>query len=428
MTAVPTERRELSESVPHREPSALGRCIAAESADFAEHYWDQRPLHSRAADLPRDFTDLLSPDAVDELIAQRGVRTPFIRMAKDGALLSRSCFTAPGGLGAEMPDQVDSAGVLTQFAAGATVVLQGLHRLWPPIMEFSRGLVDDLGHPVQANAYITPPSNRGFDPHYDTHDVFVLQVSGTKEWIVHAPVHDRPLPHQPWTTHRGAVASAAQSEPFLHATLRPGDALYLPRGWIHSARAQGETSIHLTIGVAPTTRYDVVQLLATVLGDDAALRRALPLGINQTDAAALADKISEAVALTVKALSDSSLLSDTVANAVGERFISLTRPEPVRPLATLTAMTNLDEQTPVQRRHGLVVTEFASDSAAVIKLADREIAFPPQCAPALKAIIACDMVTARELPGLSVEDALVVLRRLLREGVVVAVSTAPIRE
>ena len=143
--------------------------------------------------LPRDFSDLLSADTVDELIAERGVRAPFIRLAKEGDVLARDCYLGSAGFGAEMPDQVDSAKVLGQFASGATIVLQGLHRLWPPLIDFVRHIVDDLGHPAQANAYITPPSSRGFDPHYDVHDVFVLQTSGHKHWTVHEPVHTDPL-------------------------------------------------------------------------------------------------------------------------------------------------------------------------------------------------------------------------------------------
>jgi len=36
---------------------------------------------------------------------------------------------------------VDSARVLAEFAGGATIVLQGLHRLWPPVIDFVRGKV-----------------------------------------------------------------------------------------------------------------------------------------------------------------------------------------------------------------------------------------------------------------------------------------------
>ena len=196
------------------------------------------------------------------------MRAPFIRLAKEGDVLAKDCYLSAAGFGAEMPDQVDSAKVLAQFTAGATIVLQGLHRLWPPLIDFVRQAVDELGHPVQANAYITPPTNRGFDPHYDVHDVFVLQAAGQKRWIVHEPVHDHPLPSQPWTQHRAAIAERVNDDPVIDTVLSEGDALYLPRGWIHSAQAMETTSIHLTIGVSPLTGIDiartVIDELATV--------------------------------------------------------------------------------------------------------------------------------------------------------------------
>ncbi len=87
----------------------LSRCVATDIGLFAAQYWGRRPLLSRSGALPRDFSDLLSPAAVDELIAERGVRAPFIRLAKTGDVLGRDCYTGPAGFGAEMPDQVDSA-------------------------------------------------------------------------------------------------------------------------------------------------------------------------------------------------------------------------------------------------------------------------------------------------------------------------------
>ena len=62
----------------------------------------------------------------------------------------------------------------------------------------------DLGHPVQANAYITPPSNRGFDPHYDVHDVFILQTAGVKDYYFRANTvaADETAPPGPPPIHR----------------------------------------------------------------------------------------------------------------------------------------------------------------------------------------------------------------------------------
>src|SRR5262249_7031609 len=167
-------------------------------------------------------------------------------------------FTRGGGGGASVADQAADDKVLAAMADGATLVLQALHRTWPPLVEFGSTLAGELGHPVQVNAYITPPQSQGFAPHYDVHDVFVLQVAGRRRGTFHPPVVEAPLESQPWEQFRDEVAVQAQQDPLIDTVLEPGDALYLPRGTIHAALAQGETSIHLTVGVHPLTRTHLV--------------------------------------------------------------------------------------------------------------------------------------------------------------------------
>ncbi|GAA1054053.1 JmjC domain-containing protein [Dietzia natronolimnaea] len=405
----------------------LERCVACGRDEFAAAVWGQRPLLTPAAELPRDFSDLLSPQMVDEIIAERGVRTPFVRMAREGTLVDRACFTRAGGFGAQMPDQIDPDGVLTQFAAGATIVLQGLHRFWPPIIDFVRGMTADVGHPVQTNAYITPPANRGFDPHYDVHDVFVLQVSGTKRWRVHEPVHHHPLPDQPWTDHREAIAERSRDEPVIDAVLEPGDCLYLPRGWVHSAEAQGDTSIHLTVGVAPFTGHDVATAMIEALASEEELRASLPLGLAPVDAASTAEHTREVLEVLARLIAEKQdQLSDLAGDALATQYLDLTRPAPVRPLATLDAVATLDPETRVRWRDGLHgrVDYDGSDGGnldtVVLKLPTKSISFPAVCAPALHTVLEGAPVSAGTLPGLDAADGLVVLRRLLREAVLVA--------
>ncbi|AVZ38451.1 MULTISPECIES: cupin domain-containing protein [unclassified Dietzia] len=401
---------------------ALSRCVACSADEFAARVWGQRPLLTRAAELPRDFTDLLSPAMVDEIIAERGVRTPFVRMAREGTLVDRACFTRSAGFGAQIADQLDPDGVLTQFAAGATIVLQGLHRFWPPIIDFVRGITSDVGHPVQTNAYITPPANRGFDPHYDVHDVFVLQVSGTKRWRVHEPVHRHPLPDQPWTDHREAIAERSRDEPVTDAVLEPGDCLYLPRGWVHSAEAQGDTSIHLTVGVAPLTGYDMARAVIEALASEEELRASLPFGLAPADAARAEPQAREVLDVLARLIEERrEELSDLSGDSLAKKYLDLTRPAAIRPLATLDAVDSLHVDTPLRWRDGLhgSIDESGSDTV-VLRLPTKAITFPAICAPALRAAMTGDPVTAGVLPGLDEADGLVVLRRLLREAVLVA--------
>ncbi|MCV7420316.1 cupin-like domain-containing protein [Mycobacterium yunnanensis] len=397
----------------------LTRCIGADPQTFAREHWGRLPLLTRAADLPRDFSDLLSVDDVDELLSERGVRAPFIRVAKEGEVLARERYLSPAGFGAEMPDQVDSAKVLDQFASGSTIVLQGLHRLWPPMIDFVRAMVDDLGHPVQANAYVTPPQNRGFDAHYDVHDVFVLQTAGTKHWIVHEPVHPDPLPSQPWTDHRDAIGERVRDEPVVDAVLNPGDALYLPRGWIHSARALGATSVHLTIGVSAFTAVDVVRAVVDQLAADAEFRRSLPMGADLTDQSEMAATATKLIAELSERLRDHAAdLGEHAATSLRWRFADRTRPVAVRPLASLVAAENA-ATTSVRWRPGLVATVRRHDGRVTVTLSDRTISLPESCADALEALHAGVVAEAGSLPGLDAADGEVVIRRLLREAVVV---------
>jgi lysine-specific demethylase/histidyl-hydroxylase NO66 len=172
---------------------ALNRCVACGLDRFAAEHWGRAPLLTRGAELAAGFDDLFGAAAVDELVSRRGLRIPFLRMAKDGKVLPGATFTRGGGAGASIGDQAADDRVLAAMADGATLVLQALHRTWPPLVEFGSRLAQELGHPIQINAYITPPESQGFAPHYDVHDVFVLQVTGRKRWTIHEPVVVDPM-------------------------------------------------------------------------------------------------------------------------------------------------------------------------------------------------------------------------------------------
>ena len=400
----------------------LSRCIATDPQTFARDHWGRAPLLSRADALPRDFSDLLSARAVDELLAERGVRAPFIRVANEGEILAREGYLGPAGFGAEIPDQVDTAKILAQFTAGATIVLQGLHRLWPPLIDFVRAVVDDVGHPVQANAYVTPPKGRGFDPHYDVHDVFVLQTAGRKHWTVHEPVHTDPLSAHAWTGHREAISRRVRDEPVIDTVLTAGDALYLPRGWVHSAQALGDLSIHLTIGAAPLTAMDIVRAVVDQLENNEEFRRSLPLGLDVTDQNEMMAATTKVIAELTETMRDgAAVLGEAAATGLSQQFAARTRPVAVRPLATLEAAERA-ATTAVRWRHGLIATIERRGGRLLLRLPDRTVSFPGSCTAAVAAIHSGRVVDAATLPGLDSADGEVVIRRLLREAVVVPVS------
>ena len=332
--------------------SVLSRLVAVEPAEFARDYWGRQALLSPADRLPSPYADLLDADTIDELVSERGLRTPFLRVAKGGSTLGDPAFTAPGGLGANVADQVSDDKLVRLFADGSTLVLQGLHRMWPPIIAFCQQLAAELGHPVQANAYVTPPQNQGFSNHYDVHDVFVLQIAGEKRWQIHAPVLESPLRDQPWTDRRAAVERRAEEEPLIETVLRPGDCLYLPRGYLHAAKALGGVTSHLTLGVHSWTRYALAeQLLAQALrtvGADPAGRRSLPLGVDLAEPTSYRSDLEHARTALVDALQRVDL--DDLAGPLHRAARGTQRAAPVGPLRQLRDADALTSDTVLRPR------------------------------------------------------------------------------
>jgi hypothetical protein len=393
---------------------------------FAEQHWSRRPLLTSAAELDRDFSDLLTLADVDELLGVRGLRTPFLRVARNGEVVDPQRFTGSGGAGAEVADQVSSDSVLRLFSEGSTVVLQGLHRLWPPLIAFADQLAADLGHPTQVNAYITPPSSQGFSPHYDVHDVFVLQVAGEKHWTIHEPVLTDPLRTQPWGDRAQAVAARAQEAPVIDAVLRPGDALYLPRGYLHSAVALGEISAHLTIGVHSVTRWGAVEsaldLVRTLATDDPALRASLPLGVDLSTPGTTADDVAAVLAGLHAALD--RVDPAAVADRLRSRTWAQVRPEPVAPLAQSTAAASLTGDTVLRLRPRLrvqlrEVVGDGPDAEVVLVTGRQHRRFPAAQRPALAELLAVGELKVADLPGLPADEQRELARRLVVESVAV---------
>lgn len=403
-----------------RTTSALARCVSVEPAKFAAAHWGRTPLLSRADELsnPDGFLDLLSPADADELLSRRGLRTPFLRVAQDGALVPAARYTGGGGAGAEIADQVLDERVLDLYAGGATLVLQGLHRTWPALVDFARDLGLDVGQPMQINAYLTPAGSQGFATHYDTHDVFVLQVDGRKHWRIHPPVLPDPLERQPWGGRADEVSATATGAPALDVTLAPGDALYLPRGWLHSAQAQEHSSLHLTVGVRALTRYTLVEELLALAAEDQRLRATLPFGIDVSDPDAVEPELTE----TVEVLRDWLLHVDptTLAARLRQRAWPAARPAPLHPLAQAAALDTLGPDSRVIPRPGLRWQLAPAGQRVALRVFDRTITLPEECAPALHALLSGEVTRVGDLPGLADDtDRVTLVRRLLREAVAV---------
>jgi lysine-specific demethylase/histidyl-hydroxylase NO66 len=319
-----------------------------------------------------------------------------VRLAQDGSVLPASRYTRSGAslAGQPLTGLVDARKVLDLFDGGATVVLQGLHRYWPPLRELTAELELELGHPCQANAYLTPPGSQGFAVHSDSHDVFVFQTHGTKLWEVHG--EDGPE----------------------EVLLEPGVSMYLPTGTPHAARAQDGASLHVTLGINQLTwrglvRRTVEQSLREVPDDH------LPAGyLDQPGdlAAGLAEQL--------RSLADAvaGLDAEAAVDREVERFLTGRGTLLAGGLGDVIAIRDLADTTRLRRRPGRpMVLRPAGDRVRVL-LGDRFLDVPARLLPALEQVRARRELTPADLDVLDAQSRLVLCRRLVREGLLEVVG------
>jgi bifunctional lysine-specific demethylase and histidyl-hydroxylase NO66 len=359
--------------------------LAGDAQVFGDQIWSSR-VHLHRTD-PRALVELLPLDAFDELLTGTAIRTPAVRVVRDGSVLASSSFTRSAAIaGHPVTGLVDARKVLDLFRDGATVVLQGLHRYWPPLTHLVRDLEVRLGHPCQANAYLTPPGSQGFARHHDTHDVFVVQTHGTKQWTVGDRDGEREV------------------------VLAPGTSLYLPTGTPHSARSQQANSLHVTIGVNRLTWRDAMLDVAREVLADRRFDAPLPAGYLD-DPRRLAGPLADELAAFGKALAAGD--ADEIAHARTAAF--LTRRPAVLGGAVSDAVAEIDDTTTLERRPGSICVLRRGAERLHVYLGDRELRVPSRLEPAMAFVRDRDSWQVCELP-LDAQSRLVLARRLLREG------------
>ncbi len=389
---------------------AIERC-AGDPAAFVRDHWAKAPL-LRHGPGPDGFDDRLSLDDVDRILPTTSPRTPSLRMVKDGKPLPPSAYTRSGRMGSvPLSDLADPGRIFELFGGGATIVLQSLQRSWAPLTAFSRELELFLTHPVQVNAYLTPPAARGLGVHHDTHDVFVLQVHGRKLWQVWDAAVPFPLGHQK------ALPPGAESPaeaPQVDAELVGGDCLYVPRGFRHAARTAETASLHLTVGMLTRNWNDLLREVVELATEEEWFREGLPVGY-AADPAALEASLADRVAELRRFLDKVDL--GQVADRAARRFWS-SRPPPLRgQLHALLSVEELGADSEVRRRPGVTCRLRVTGDRLEVLLGDRTLTMPARLEPAVRRLLDADRCTPADLAGeLDGPSRLVLVRRLVREG------------
>lgn len=161
-----------------------------------------------------------------------------------------------------------------EFARGHTLVIRSAEKHDAELERIAAGFRKDFAAPVNVHVYCTPAGQSGFGWHYDPEDVFIVQTHGSKEYQLRKnTVNPWPLLEQMPKDLR----IEQEVQPLWNCVLGPGDWLYIPAGWWHSARGREGDSITLAIGQMTPAAVEVLDFLRRELLSSVIWRQRMPV-------------------------------------------------------------------------------------------------------------------------------------------------------
>jgi len=366
--------------------------------EFRSRYWEQQPLvvHRKQPDY---YDGLFGLEDFERAIT----RSPdYVKLANAATQKNKSYpSVATEGVEAVLGDMRD----------GGTLVLDQLHHREPNLRLLCRVLAAELGHRFQTNLYLTPSHGKGFSPHWDNHDVFILQVVGSKDWKIEK--QRRALPGKGESMSDEGRELRGDLDTFL---LEQGDLIYIPRGFVHAAECGSEPSLHITLGVTGVFWEDLLHaaVTAAILRDER-LRHALPLGFVRTSD----DPVAKRLKGIFRELADETFLRGMVAQFkdelmrtypldISDQILDFFRPKPL----------GIDDV--VGPRRAIVYQIHDEGDSVRINYGARAIVFPSFFGEGLEFALTRPAYAVREIPGdLQDEERIAFAERLLEEGLVV---------
>jgi len=245
-------------------------------AHFYADYEDRKPLHIPAVNGSRK-RDVLTWTAFNGLLNQSSIWTTHnLRLMRNYVAVPADQYCqpvqTPGGLVMRpWPPKIE-----VFLSAGASLIANDLLYAHAPFTHIGKVLGRVFAASIGANIYCSFQGVQAFGTHFDNHDVMVIQTEGEKVWNLYETRAANPV--EPLADDDTTRRWFAQGRGPLMAEVRmkPGDLLYLPRGWYHDALATDGASLHVTFAITPLHGRNLVTSLDLEAIKDPAYRAFLP--------------------------------------------------------------------------------------------------------------------------------------------------------
>ncbi len=178
--------------------------------------------------------------------------------------------------------------------------------------------------------------------------------------------------------------------------------------------------MHLTLGIRVVTLHQVLERAIARARDDVRFRRALPPGF-AGDPGTLRRELAGVLEEAGQWLADVDV--DELADETAEAFWNGRTPDLRHGLVHQVSAASLDDDAVVRPRLGQRVLVRVVDDRLEVVLGDRTLSLPVGVRPAVEQLLAGPVKVADVSEVLDAEGRLVLVRRLLREGLLLVDGT-----
>ena len=268
------------------------------TAEFISEHRGKRPLYFPGT--PDRFASLLDIDSLNQALSTTILAMGTVRVRRpDGGQFPLDDISTPIDL------NKDRRAIRVQFLedqlkTGSTLTVEYCESFFQNVQAMCSTIAETMLARVYATLFLVYQPERPCGLHWDDRDMFICQVAGRKTWPVYKPHYANPFLDQRRVTYRSPI-----SELYQEFTLEPGDALYMPRGWLHNPAASEGSSMHVAFAIATPTGVDLLDWIRSDLKDASAeLRADLPIPLSAAEKHAHAAKLREII---MERLSDEAI-------------------------------------------------------------------------------------------------------------------------
>lgn len=223
---------------------------------FFSEIYNKRPLHVSGAS--SKFSHLFSLEVLNAILNFTSLQYPRIRVTDHFNTIHKyDLIDDKDRYSNNLNNELNRKKILFAIARGGTLVYDRIQEFHLPLERFIDQLSEEINTRMSINGYYTARQTKGVNVHFDRHDVFAIQIHGSKRWFYREDSHvlSRAMRNQ-------SVPPVDESfTGWQSVLLKQGDVFYCPRGLWHFTHTEDEHSAHLAVGLYPLTLGDWLKKL-----------------------------------------------------------------------------------------------------------------------------------------------------------------------